>query len=425
MIKQNWNISTEERFRILNLHETATKKQYLISEQTLVTKKIEPKKFILPNNAFPSGKYKEFDRAAVDGVVKQLLDYVKDFPNNQKIKLEIESSESKVPNKGVGLKTGDLSRLRGEEMANYLKGKLPENIVPEMKNLGAQGPEWRPPQNASADQIRQLANDPSFTRWQYVTFNVIGSGERQEEICDLGFSVIVDYQKEWCKPNVDESRCHKCDYAVFNMWANGIPLTTAEGDPNINLNNNIGGGVSGPSRVVKLVVSIEQKKQILAKNPNEILITYNCALDDCHSDPAHITIVSDNGQVLLPGTFITTGGKRMSKNNPPVNLLKLNKCGEKISSAGDPGMTPEPPKPRVKAFRLATDDSGEYAVESLYELYKFVKNGNLEIPQDQLELFRTFKQFNKKPWTNFVDTYGISKRLQRRLDDFAKTKVNQ
>lgn len=33
MIKQNWNIPTEEKLRILNLHETATKKLYL-SEQT-------------------------------------------------------------------------------------------------------------------------------------------------------------------------------------------------------------------------------------------------------------------------------------------------------------------------------------------------------------------------------------------------------
>lgn len=35
MIKQSWNIGEEERKRILNLHETATKKQYLFSEQTI------------------------------------------------------------------------------------------------------------------------------------------------------------------------------------------------------------------------------------------------------------------------------------------------------------------------------------------------------------------------------------------------------
>jgi hypothetical protein len=33
MIKQSWNISSEEKYRILNIHETATKKLYLINEQ--------------------------------------------------------------------------------------------------------------------------------------------------------------------------------------------------------------------------------------------------------------------------------------------------------------------------------------------------------------------------------------------------------
>ena len=114
MIKQNWNISTEEAKRILMMHESATKNQYLINEQKIVVDKLEPKKFTLPNNTFPSGKYKEFNRGDVDVVVQQLLDYVKNFPKNQQIKLEIESSESKVPNKGVGLEPGKLSELRGE-----------------------------------------------------------------------------------------------------------------------------------------------------------------------------------------------------------------------------------------------------------------------------------------------------------------------
>jgi hypothetical protein len=427
MIKQTWKIEDSEKLRILNLHESATKKQYLFFEQRIETKTIEPKKFALPNNTFASGKYKEFDKAAVDGVITQLMDYIKDYPQNQQIKLEVESSESRVPNRGVGLKPGDLSRLRADEMVNYIKGKLPQNVSVEIKNLGVQGPGWSPPKDATTDQIRNLANDPQYTRWQYVTFNVAGSGEKQEEICELGFKIIVDYQEEWCKPKVDERKCHKCNKAVFNMWANGIPLTTDSGDPNINLNNAIGPGVSGPSRVVTLNVTKEQKEQILLKNPEEILITYNCALDNCHSDPAHVTIISDNGQVLLPGTHITTGGVSMSKNNPPVKLLKLNKCGEKLAVAGDKGMTPEPkpqPKPKVKAFKLSTDENGDYTAESLYEIFKFVKNGILEIPKDQIELFRDFKSYNNNPWNEFVDSF-ISRRAKRNFEKYIRTKTNQ
>ena len=33
MIKQSWNISSEEKYRIVNIHETATKKLYMINEQ--------------------------------------------------------------------------------------------------------------------------------------------------------------------------------------------------------------------------------------------------------------------------------------------------------------------------------------------------------------------------------------------------------
>ena len=36
MIKQTWNIDEDERNRILNLHESATKNLYLIKEQQQV-----------------------------------------------------------------------------------------------------------------------------------------------------------------------------------------------------------------------------------------------------------------------------------------------------------------------------------------------------------------------------------------------------
>jgi hypothetical protein len=38
MIKQNWNISKQESLRILSLHESATKKLYLMSEQEIGAK---------------------------------------------------------------------------------------------------------------------------------------------------------------------------------------------------------------------------------------------------------------------------------------------------------------------------------------------------------------------------------------------------
>lgn len=418
MIKQNFNIDKEEVLRILSLHETATKNHYLINEQQEIVKKLEPKKFTLPNNTFPSGEFTNFDRNAVDGVVKQLNDYLKGFPLNQKIEVEVESSESKVPNRGVGLNPGDLSKRRGEELIKYLNGKLPKNVTIKSKDLGAQGPKWNPPKNATTDQIRDLAKDPQYTKYQYVSFNVLGSGESKEILCDVGFVVTVDYRKEWCKPGVDESKCHKCDQAVFYMWANDIPLTTQDGSREINLNNNQGSEASGPSRVVKLVVSLEQKNQILSKNPEEILITYGCALRDCHSDPAHITIVNDAGQILLSPMFITTGGKRMSNTEPPVKLLKLNKCGQKISAAGDPGMGVDVAPPRPKKTPEYRYDG---TIESLFELYKMVgPDGIFTIPQEKLDFFRKYSKFNKKPWQTIVDFLQLDKKDLRQLERMKK-----
>lgn len=418
MIKQNFNIDREEVLRILSLHETATKNHYLINEQQEIIKKLEPKKFTLPNNTFPSGEFKNFDRNAVDGVVKQLNDYLKGFPLNQKIEVEVESSESRVPNRGVGLDPGELSQKRGEELEKFLKGKLPQNVSIKLKSLGAQGPAWKRPQNATPEQIRRLANDPKYTQYQYVSFNVVGSGESKEILCDVGFVVTVDYRKEWCKPGVDESKCHKCDQAVFYMWANDIPLTTQDGAREINLNNNQGSEASGPSRVVKLVVSLEQKNQILSKNPEEILITYGCALRDCHSDPAHITIVNDAGQILLPPMFITTGGRRMSNTEPPVKLLKLNKCGQKISAAGDPGMGVDVAPPRPKKTPEYRYDG---TIESLFELYKMVgPDGIFTIPQEKLDFFRKYSKFNKKPWQAIVDSLQLSNKDLRQLERMKK-----
>jgi hypothetical protein len=411
MIKQNWNISTDEAKRILMMHESATKNQYLVNEQRkIVTKTLEPKQFKLPNNTFQSGKYLEFDKIGVDNVIQQMNDYLKNYPLNQKINVEIESSESNVPNKslknedGKPMAAGDLSRLRGKTMENYLRGKLPKNVNLVIKDLGAQGPSWSPSKTATAEQIRQLANDPSYTQWQYVTFNIVGGGEKKEEYCDLGFSIIIDYREEWCKPNKDESLCHKCNNAVFRMFANDIPLQTSDGSYNISLNNMLSGyGKSGPSVVRELIVTAEQKKQILEKNPEEIVITYGCALPDCHSDPAHITIINSAGQVLIPGIFLTAGGDRMSSKNPPVPILKLNKCGEKLWAATLDTIPKKVSKPKVVPFFTdAMNDDG------LMKLYKLIgADGTFKIPEDQKEYFSKYKDLEGKTWEQVMDALNM------------------
>lgn len=412
----SFDTNIQETQRILTLHRKATKNHYLFNEQNLKIDTSEIKSFKLPNNTFPSGQYKDFNKTIVDNIIEQMNDYLKNYPIDQSITVEIESSESKVPTKNLGYSEGQLSRMRADEMEKYLKGKLPSNVKITKKSLGSQGPEWD-------SEIGK--DDPRYTEWQYVSFNIIGQGKNISEDCNLGFSIIIDYRKEWCKPDVDESLCHKCDDAVFLMWANGIPILDKNDSSLINLNNKIGTEKSGPTRVVKLDVSEIQKKQILDKNPNEILITYGCALDKCHSDPIHVTIINSKGDTLLPGTFFSSGGKKMSKSEPPIKLLKMDKCGVVIPMSNEERFeNPKPIKTFEKPFRLETDELG-YSPESLYELYKFVSPDQIfVIPNDQIKKFRFYSEFQNKSWKELVNQLEINKKDLKRLSEFMSKKLN-
>ena len=416
MINSLFNINAHEYNRILEIHKSATKNHYIFSEQQV---KPDPKRFTLPNSTFVSGDYVNFKKEGVDEVIRQMNEYLKEFPKNQKIEVEIESSESKVPNRGVSLKTGELSKKRGEQMEKYLKGKLPQNVTIVLKDLGAQGPEWSPPENATKEQIKALSSQDSYTRWQYVSFNILTSAEKEEEFCNLGFYIIVDYKKEWCRPDVDETRCHKCNEAVFHMWANGVQLTTEKGDSVINLNNRIGKEKSGPSVEVKLFVSDEQKRNILSKNPDEISITFGCALSECHSDPAHITIINTNGNVLLEPTFISAG-KKLKNTEQPIELLKMNRCGEVVSIYDSESKVQLPIFKETPIFDIKYNEDG-IDPKTLVQLYKFVENGLFNFPSDKISEFRRFKRFQGLPWKDFVRDYKVTKKDLENLQSLLKT----
>jgi hypothetical protein len=156
MIKQTWNIGEDERNRILNLHESATKNLYLIKEDTT-----QPINFNI-TDSFPSGKYNLTKTTEIDNAINQINNYLKSGKGSFN-SIVINSSESKVPNSGVGLNTGDLSRLRGEVVEKYIKSKLGDSIQIKINDLGAQGPEW--------DESKG-AEHPDYKKYQYVTLDL-------------------------------------------------------------------------------------------------------------------------------------------------------------------------------------------------------------------------------------------------------------
>ena len=155
-MKNLFEISSEEKNRILNLHENATKKQYLINEQ-----KIKPINFNI-TDSFPSGKFTLNNTDEIDNAINQIVKYLKSGKGSLNT-IVINSSESKVPNRGVGLKPGELSKLRASEVEKYIKSKLGDSVSIKINDLGAQGPDW----NSSKGK-----DNPNYTKFQYVTLDL-------------------------------------------------------------------------------------------------------------------------------------------------------------------------------------------------------------------------------------------------------------
>jgi hypothetical protein len=129
MIKQIWDISDDEKNRILNLHESATKNLYLINEQ-----QTKPIKQFNITNSFKSGQYQLTTTTEIDIAITEINNIVSKTPN-VKYDVVVTSSESKVPNRGVGLKPGDLSLKRGQVAEQYIKSKLGDKVVVKFNNL--------------------------------------------------------------------------------------------------------------------------------------------------------------------------------------------------------------------------------------------------------------------------------------------------
>lgn len=375
------------------------------------------KSFNLPNNTFESGKYDNFNKKKVDSVILEITNFLKKIPKNQKIIIEIESSESSVPTNSLGLLPGKLSELRSNEMKKYIETFLPKNIKINEKVLGVQGPYW--------DTIKGK-DHLDYKKWQYVSFNVVVFGKNEIKNCDDWFYIIIDYKKEWCTLE-NKSLCHKCDFALFFVWANGVPLIDNFGSKYINLNNfSLDTSSSGGSRSVKLVISDSLRNEIIKKDSTKIIITYNCAIPECHSEPIHITIFNSKDEILLPGTFFSNQGNKLTKKGNPVKLIELNKCGEVIqifknnSNLRDQKNTQKEPKP----FNLQFDDKNNFTSESIYEIYKFVdSNGILKIPESEIKIFRLYKKYQNKSWEEIVDDLGFTNKEINNFKKYLKQKT--
>ena len=195
MIKQTWEISQEERNRIISLHESATKNLYLVSEQN--TNETEKDSISLTKRVeFPSGLHSAsavnlenlIDLSAIEEFLKKYKD--------KKIVIKLKSSESQVPNNDnevtpkKRLNPGDLSKMRYETiqtfMTNWLKGLISKGIIPQMPEFINSQPQidtttpWDPT-GLTSSQISALAKDPKYTKHQFVEIEVDATAEIEKK----------------------------------------------------------------------------------------------------------------------------------------------------------------------------------------------------------------------------------------------------
>jgi hypothetical protein len=191
MIKQTWEISNDERNRILSLHESATKNFYILSEQNnnktkndsiSLTKRVE----------FPSGIHSS-SAVNLNNLIDltEIEDFLKKYPNNEII-IKLKSSESQVPNYDrevtpkKKLNPGDLSKMRYETiqtfMTNWMNGLVSKGIISQLPEFVTTQPiidtttPWNPSPGLTSSQISALAKDPKYTKHQFVeiTVEVVG-----------------------------------------------------------------------------------------------------------------------------------------------------------------------------------------------------------------------------------------------------------
>lgn len=197
MIKQRWLISDEEKFRILNLHESATKNLYLVSEQ-IVTKTDEEKKSdfkpVKLANLFGYGQYESQE---VLNKLKELKPQILDFMKNNdssSFTINISGGESRVTNPEGFETPGSLALARANFVKDAFYGLFPEEIksgqikIVSPENVSQVSIGDTEYFKGSANSKHQNKNERKwyldhvndYATEQFVDFNVVGSGKKTQ-----------------------------------------------------------------------------------------------------------------------------------------------------------------------------------------------------------------------------------------------------
>jgi hypothetical protein len=141
---------------------------------------------------FPSGEFVIKNSKPLDDKMPEIMAFLKKYPINQQIEVKVSAMESQVPNRGVGLKPGELALKRTEAMVEFLKNKLKDfpNVTITVAAPQIGSTPWNPEGGDKAD-------DEKFTKEQRVDIIIKPMGEVAPFVPKLkdeeGFSFSVNY----------------------------------------------------------------------------------------------------------------------------------------------------------------------------------------------------------------------------------------
>jgi len=188
MIKQTWNIGDEERNRILNLHESATKNLYL-SEQTSVfvgtETKTENKKFPKTNlgDKFEFGKYdSNLVKKSLSDLKPEIEKFIEDSDSSKFI-VNISAGESQVTNPKGFEEKGSLALARANSVKKYFEELFPElikqgTLIVNAPTSTSEVVIGKTPYNKLESQSFKEKYNKEYSEEQFVNFDITGEGAK-------------------------------------------------------------------------------------------------------------------------------------------------------------------------------------------------------------------------------------------------------
>ena len=204
-MKNLFELSSEEKNRILNLHESATKNQYLMSEQSFkeiggVSSTQSTSKTSFPKqNIGNQFKFGEYQSNVVKNAIASLKPKIEEFIKNSGGKnfvVNISAGESNVTNPKGFEEKGSLALARANSVKQYFQELFPDLIKNGTLVI-------KSPVNVSEVIIGKTPYDKTkgdnknpekiklYKQEQFVTFDIQGSGEVEniKSICDWSATI--------------------------------------------------------------------------------------------------------------------------------------------------------------------------------------------------------------------------------------------